>query len=867
MLAAQKLYPDAAIILPGSQEKSLRDFFIHSMSYLFNMADVSKIDFSNTSRLVLVDTRQRSRVPQIAFLLDKENIDIHIYDHHPPMEGDISGSFELIRSTGATASILCSLLREKNIALSPDEATVMAIGIYEDTGSFTYSSTTPEDLIQAGFLLSCGASIDTVVHFVVREIRSDQVTWLNELLNEMKIYNINGVNIHLSVISSPSYITDLAAIVQKVVRMEKLEVFFAIVLMKNKINIVARSRLPEVDAGKILIDFGGGGHAYAASARLADHTLAQVELMLIQKLEKEVRPVRVTKNLMSSPAIMIEPGRTCREAGELMTRYNINTLLVVDKEKNLYEGYITRQVIEKILYHQLSHIPVREYMNSEAGFISSDADITQIEQMVIEEKQRIIPVIDEGVIRGVITRTNFLNYLVQHNKDITDTLTDAEIQKKIKTKHINNLLSQRLDQRILKLLKDIGETGREMGCNTFAVGGFVRDLLLDHDNLDIDIVVEGDGIEFAKTFAKKEGCRVSPHKKFSTAVIVYPDNFKVDVASARIEYYKTPAALPIVEKSSIKLDLARRDFTINTLAISLHPDNFGRLIDFFGGMRDLKDKTVRTIHNLSFVEDPTRIFRAIKFANRFDFKIGKVTSNLIKNAVLIKCFNNLSGSRVLSELKQILSESNPIPAIKTMEAYGLEKILHKKLIFVPQTYQLLESVNKIMAWHDLLYTNEEYLRWTVYFMAVLYRRPYKVCKEICERLNIPSKEGILLMEKRYEAEAQLALIEKAPSYKMEDLYWVLIGLKTEHLLYMMVLANNEDTKKAISYFYTHLRNIKTLIRGKDLVSLGLKPGPAFSLILNKVLTEKIGGKLKTKEEELAFVREFAGEFAFFHSEQ
>jgi tRNA nucleotidyltransferase (CCA-adding enzyme) len=475
--------------------------------------------------------------------------------------------------------------------------------------------------------------------------------------------------------------------------------------------------------------------------------------------------------------------------------------------------------------------------------------------MIIEEKQKIIPVIDDNVIKGVITRTNLLNYLVQHSKE--DILTESEIQKKLKIRRVDHLLHQQLDKRILKLLENIGQTGQDLGWNIFVVGGFVRDLLLGYDNLDIDIVVEGDGIEFAKTFAKKEGCRVNIHKKFATAVIVYPDSFKVDVASARMEYYKTPAALPIVEKSSIKLDLTRRDFTINTLAISLNPNNFGRLIDFFGGMRDLKDKTIRTIHNLSFVEDPTRIFRAIKFANRFDFDIGKLTSNLIKNAVLINCFKNLSGLRVLAELKQIFAESDPIPAVKIMEDYGLEKILHKELHFIPQTYQLLESVNKIMVWHDLLYTNEEYLRWAIYFMAIFNRCSHQVSKEVCERLNIPPKERTLLMEKRYEAETQLALIEKAPSsYKMEDLYWKLTGFKTEYLLYMMALANNEDTKKAISYYYTHLRHVKPAIRGKDLISLGFKPGPVFSDILNKVLTEKLGGKLKSKEEELDYVRRY-----------
>ena len=857
MLAAQKLYPGSVIIFPGSQEKNLRDFFISSTSYLFNMADPSSIDFSQTLKLVIVDTRQKSRLPQVSKLFNKKDIEINIYDHHPAMEGDVTGSFEIIRQTGATTTILTTLLQEKKIFPTPEEATIMALGIYEDTGSFTFSSTTKEDLEQAAFLLSCGANLNTIVSFVVKEIKSEQVTWLNELLNEMTTHKINGVDIHMSVIFSPTYITDLATIVQKVVRMENLDIFFAIVLMDNKITIIARNRIPEVDAGKILSGFGGGGHSYAASAKVDNQTLAQVEMRLIEQLQKEVKSIQIATNLMTSPAITIEPHVTCKTAGNMMTRYNINSLLVADQSKNSYEGYITRQIIEKTLHHKLSHLSVKEYMNSEVSYISSDADVLQIENIIIEGKHRILPVIDNGWIKGVITRTDLLNYLVQHNKALKKSDTEPGFKRNAKKRQIENILYQRLDNRIKQFLQNIGKTGNELGFNMFVVGGFVRDLLLNRQIEDIDIVVEGDGIEFARVYAKKEGCRINTHKKFGTAVIIFPDNFKIDVASARLEYYKTPAALPIVEKSSIKLDLARRDFTINTLAISLNPDNFGTMIDYFGANRDLKDKTIRIIHNLSFVEDPTRIFRAIKFSNRFGFKIGKVTSNLIHNAIKIDCFKNLSGLRVLSELKQIFEEENPIPAIRTMEAYGLEKVIHKELTFIPNTYHLLESVNKTLSWHDLLYVDDQYPRWSIYFMALLNRCSYKVCEQICNRLKVPVKERGILLEKRYKAEKQLQLIENAANYTKEDLYWILINFKTEFILYMMARAKSDETRKAISNFYTHQRNIRPYIQGRDLLEIGVPPSPVFSTILNQILTAKLDGQLKTKKEEIKFATEYA----------
>ena len=857
MLAAQKLYPEALIIFPGSQEKNLRDFFISSMSYLFNMADPASIDFTDTRILVLVDTRQKSRLLGVDDLLENKQVAIHVYDHHPPGPDDVTADMEVCKPYGATVTILGEILQEKNMVPTPEEATVMALGIYEDTGMFTHASTTRADFMQAGYLLSCGASLNTIVSLVVREIKAEQVTWLNELLNEMTVHKINGIEVHISTISASYYITDLASIVQKIVRMESLDLYFAIVLMGNKINIIARNRIPEVDVGTILASFGGGGHAYAASAKVENHTLTQVELLVIDQIKKATRKIQVARTLMSAPAITIPTTASCEQAGTIMTRYNINTLVVVDVIKNLYEGYITRQVVEKIFFHQLKDRPVEEYMNSEASSVSSDADIDEIEYKIIEEKQRIIPVIDNGTITGVITRTDLLNYLVQHNKAVKHADQLLFKRQNIKKRQIHNIMEQRLDARTLELLKAIGKTGDDLHLRLFVVGGFVRDLMLQRRVDDIDIVVEGDGIFFARHFAQKMGCRVNTHKKFGTAVIIFPDNVKVDVASARLEYYNFPAALPIVEKSSIKRDLARRDFTINTLALSLNPDSFGTMIDYFGANRDLKDKTIRTIHNLSFVEDPTRIFRAIKFSNRFGFKIGKVTSNLIKNAMKVDCFRNLSGLRVLSELKQIFSEENPIPAIQTMTSYGLEKVIHPRLEISPADYITFESVNKTLAWHDLLYVDEKYPRWAVYFMVLLHRCPFDVCEQICKRLMVPVSETRLLMETRYKAENRLGFIASNFPVSRQKLYWSLINFKTECILYMMALTKDEAVRKAISNFYTDYRHVKPLIRGRDLINIGVTPGPEFTTIFRQVLNAKLDGDLDTRQKEIAFAAEYA----------
>lgn len=223
MLAAQKLYPDALAVFPGSQEKNLRNFFIKSMVYLFNMADIKDIDLTNLKRLVLVDTRQPGRIGKLAAVLDRPDIDIHIYDHHPPMSNDIKGDFEVHYLTGATVTILTEIIKNKGIDISPDEATIMCLGIYEDTGSFTFPSTTEKDFTAAAFLVSKGANLNVVSNLISREISPEQVGLLNDIIQASTRYNINGVEIVITTISTDNYVSDFAFLVQKMAKMENLD--------------------------------------------------------------------------------------------------------------------------------------------------------------------------------------------------------------------------------------------------------------------------------------------------------------------------------------------------------------------------------------------------------------------------------------------------------------------------------------------------------------------------------------------------------------------------------------------------------------------------------------------------------------------
>ncbi|MFH2044300.1 MAG: CBS domain-containing protein [Pseudomonadota bacterium] len=859
MLAAQKLYPGSLVVFPGLQEKNLRNFFVESMVYLFNMADIKKIDFTNVNRLVLVDTRQPARIGKLSSLLERDDLDIHIYDHHPPTANDIKGSFEIYRQTGATVTILAQILEEKNISISAEEATMMCLGIYEDTGSFIFPSTTEDDFKAAAFLLSKGANLNIISNLISREISPKQISLLNDMIQASTRHNINGVEVVVTTISSDTYINDFSFLVHKMARAEEIDAIFAIALMDNKVYLVARSRIPEVDVGLIMSNMGGGGHTYAASATIKGETLTQVEQKLFKVLDENIRTRRTAKRLMSSPAISVSGDVSCKDASSILTRYNINALLVTEKNNGKEEllGYITRQVIEKALYHKLDHVLLKEYMTTELATVGPEAELIEIQNKIIENKQRILPVIDKGLLTGVVTRTDLFNILARQSQHKNSEFSDQPSEyAHARTRNIVKFLEERLSKHHIELLKTIGKVAADIELRAYVIGGFVRDLLLYRKNEDIDIVVEGDGIAFAKKYAAIVGARTHLYAKFGTAVVIFPDGFKIDIASARMEYYKFPAALPSVEMSSIKLDLARRDFTINTMAIQLNPDKFGTLIDFFAAQKDIKEKTIKVLQNLSFVEDPTRIFRAIRFEQRFGFTIGKLTSSLIENAVKMDFSKRLSGRRVFSEFRLILEEENPISPIIRLNDYGLLKVIDPSIVLNNEAISYLNSVKQVISWYNLLFLEESYMKWAVYFLALFKNCKMEITENVCVRFEIAPKQRNIFCEDRLNAERCLYKLEGNLNIKNDGLYNLLIGFKIEIILYMMAITKKEKVKKAISLFITKLRKKKLSVSGKDLKKLGIEPGPLYKEILEAALCARLNGALKTKNDELEFIKNY-----------
>jgi tRNA nucleotidyltransferase (CCA-adding enzyme) len=846
MIAAQKLYPRAVPVFPGAQEKKLRDF-IDSFGP-FPVKRLKDIDFSSVRRLIVVDAKSPHRLGPLEELLARPGVDVHVYDHHAHEEGDIRGSVEVLAEVGAASTIFAELLKEKNLQPTPMEATVLSMGIYEETGNLLYPSTTDRDLQAVSYLLRCGASLTIVSAYLKTELSADEVDVLSELTHSQTEVFVGGLRVIIAKATREKYLGDAAHLAHRIMNMEYTDAVFIILSMQGKLLMVGRSRAPELSVSEVLEAFGGGGHPTAASATTKDVPLEIAEEKLIAVLKAAVKPGKVASDVMTTPVVTIDAGSTMKEAENRMTRYGVNVLPVT--RDGCYRGVLSRETVEKALFHGFRESRVIDFATTDAMTAEKHTPSRDVESIMIEQNQRFMPVLEGDRIIGAITRTDLLRAMYEDHlrrSMVKEPLTE---DRSFIRKNIASWLRNRYPREIHELLKCAGETAESLGYRAYLLGGSVRDLLRGEENLDMDIVIEGDGIAFAHAFGKKLNARVHSHARFGTAKII-KDNRKLDIATARTEYYESPAALPTVEMSSIKKDLYRRDFTINTLAVKLNPGEMGKLVDFFGGQRDIKEKTIRVLHNLSFVEDPTRAFRAFRFAERFGFRLSKHTENLIRSALRMNLFDKLSGSRLYEEMLLIFEEKDPVAVMRRLAESGLLAVIHPKLTFSERLENLLTAVHDTLLWFGLLFTEERPDPGMIYLMALTAELDEEDKEAALRRLSTPPN----VMESIIGASRVVRdTVRHLPLDDPALLHEALVHLRLETILCSMAFTGDEEKKKAISRYLIELRNVQPLLRGDDLKAMGLEPGPAYSVLLREILWERLRGTLASREEEEHFVR-------------
>jgi len=853
MVAAKKIYKDALLVFTGAVEKNVRKF-ISIYGELIKIAPLKKIKIEEITKLIIVDTRIKKRIGPFANVINKRDLEIHIYDHHPSTAEDIKGDLNVIEEVGATTTIILKKIKEMNIEISPIEATLFALGIYEDTGSLTFSTTTVDDINSISYLFDKGIKLKVVANFINIGLSLTQKKLLNKLLLSSKEIFCKGIRINMAKAEVKNYTEGLALLTHRLIEIENSDVFFTIVKMAERIYIVGRSRINSVDVDEILKELGGGGHFQAASAVVKDLSLDELEKKLIGILERKVEVGIVAKNIMSSPVKTVNTSASIEETKKILLRYGHNGIPVV--EEGELKGIITMQEVNRAKQHGLGKELVSKYMSNQIISVKLKTPLTEIQELMINyDIGRTLVVNQENKLVGIITRTDLIRNLYGEGHIPKRSFsTYIKTSSKIERKKQIELIEKIFPKRVQNIINKIGEIGDKLNFPVFIVGGVVRDLFLGIENYDIDIVVEGDGIKYARELSRSWEGRIKSHEKFRTAVVILTDGFKIDVATARREFYEYPAALPEVELSSIKKDLYRRDFTINAMAIQLNQKHFGKLIDFFGGRKDLRIGIIRVLYNLSFVEDPARIIRAIRFEQRYNFKIDRATEDFLKKAIDDKLLSRLRKKRITEELIIILKEENPLKSLKRMEELGALKYILPEVELDEDTIERFNKVKDNYYFWKRNMSDEKIELWVIYFCCLIRNLKISQIQRIYKKLIIKQKSIDKINNCYSNLDQIIKMISQKNQISPSVIYLKLKGLPNETLFLAIAESDTNIAKERINNYFKKYKKESLYISGKELKELQVKPGPIYSQILNKLLCAQLDGEVKSKRDEIRFVK-------------
>ncbi|MFN8550993.1 MAG: CBS domain-containing protein [Candidatus Obscuribacterales bacterium] len=870
--AVSKLYPSARMILGYPLVGNVRNFVALYRSSM-PVTQMKYVDVENVRRIFIVDCQNVERLDEIARkMITEQKIPHVVFDHHqfdPNGLGPTAQEDSVIERVGSATTIVVDKIMSRNIHLTPFEATLMAIGIYEDTGCLTYSGTTDKDAACVAYLLKQGADLAIINDYIRPKMNDDQIGLLEDLIKDARVITVGGARVIVAVGSRDKYFDGVASLTRKLTEVESADAAFSVVHMRDRVHIVGRSDSHLIDVRLVVRKFGGDGHHGAGSAVTRNGTVESIAAEIEKLLRKQVKPEVVAEEIMISPVRTIRSNITMDEASRIMLRYGLDGVLVADEDSLV--GVVSRRDIDQAKHHKLGHAPVRGFMSKPVISIDRKTPLSKIQQIMVTEDIGRLPVLDEEKqLVGLVSRGDVLKTLYGDNGSKPflvpewATLLKNDFAASGSTVHLEprsvNLQKQMstLDTPTSWLCVQTGKVAAQLNMVAYAVGGSVRDLILKVPNYDLDFVIEGAAIDLANAMESAYPARlevVARHERFQTAKLwFYADTRRdIDFSTARTEFYEFPAALPTVEASQLEQDLLRRDFTINALAICLNPGRYGMLVDHFGGLEDLKKKTIRVLHAFSFIEDPTRIIRAVRFASRLEFNIEPKTKELAKRAVAMGIFDNLGGSRMRDELRSILESPRRIRALDLLAELGAKlRYLDAELEYQQSIRTLLRRAEGLMKRYTLGQP------WVVYLALLLSQLDEHRIDVVLDRLHLTNEQKAIV-RKGLAIPRQLPEVVETlnkQGVKNSQIYYLLKGKPEESLAIAACLASpGAPLRRMIRLYLEHLEKVQIELTGADLVELGVAPGPEIGRALDAILERKLDGLIFTRQDELDYVKE------------
>ena len=887
----------------------------------------------------IVDASQRDRLGKAAEWLDLPHLgEIAVFDHHLQADLDIPATVTQIEAVGATTTLIVEKLQahsDPEFRLQPSEATVMALGIHVDTGSLTFDGATARDARALAWLMEQGASLRVIAEYVEPGLSPQLQDLLKEALNNLRSETLHGYKVAWVLLSTEAFVPGLSALASRLLDLTETDALLlgnvykfsendnnrniAQSAVSNRLTIIGRSRIDNTNLSELFKPLGGGGHASAASLATRDVDPELTLNQLADALKAQIPHPPTARELMSSPVRSIRPETSVGEAHRILLRYGHSGLSVVDTgdgvppRKLRLAGIISRRDIDIALHHGFSHAPVKGYMTPQLKTIAPDTLLPEIEALMVTYDIGRLPVLENGQLVGIVTRTDVLREL--HQQKGRDRGSSAQLSHRHQPESVEQLLRSGISPELWQLLSIAANIAQKRGWQLYLVGGAVRDLLLATDDklalTDIDLVVDGNcgaddsgaGVELASALQKLyPNSRLDIHGQFQTAALLWNKDSAfgslwVDIATARTEFYAYPAANPEVEASSIRQDLYRRDFTINALAVRLGVPRSGELLDFFGGLQDLEAQQIRVLHANSFIEDPTRIYRAVRFAVRLGFAIEPQTEGYIRHAVESGIYYRIQGengrapaleTRLKSELKYILQAPYWKVALQMLGDLQALRCIHPTLELDRELWRQLRLLDRCLQQRkkstppyppqggkfrkkeekaiipnsqfpipnsQFPIPNDQFLiinipDWQMRLeVLIAYLAPgYR--DKVAANLQLPA-DSIKRLQHLEAGKKQLA--EHLPKCELPSQLVLLLRNYELPVLIAIALQSPRSVRRQIWAYLTRWANVEPPLNGNDLKALGYKPGPGFKRMLDDLLAATLDGDLDDRTDASSFL--------------
>ncbi len=875
-----KLYPGTRIVLAGGAHPAVRDFLALYRDE-FALIERRSVTPEKIKTLYVVDTQLRDRLGKTAEWLDLPQVEIRLYDHHPQTDRDIDAVEPIIEPIGATTTLITEQIQAQGTPLSVAEATAMALGIHVDTGSLTYDRSTPRDAQALAWLMAQGSNIKAVGEYVDPGLSPHLQTLLGTALEQFQSRTEQGNTIAWVMLHTKAYVPGLSSVTSRLMELTDSDgLLLGNVYQRSGrsvLVVIGRSRIVGTDLNQLFQPFGGGGHATAAALTVHDLDPTETLHQLVQEFAAQVPPAVQARELMSSPVRTVLPQTTIAQAQRILLRYGHSGLSVADEQGDLV-GVISRRDLDIAFHHGFSHAPVKGYMTRYVRTIALETPLPEIEDLMVTYDIGRLPVVADGKLLGIVTRTDVLRRRTRHNG------RGGKLIKRTGSSEVRRLMPSldRLAEPLQELLAIAAQKAQERGWHLYLVGGGVRDLLLSQGDepvmlSDLDLVVDGyhqaaesgAGMILGQELqALYPAARLEVHGKFQTAALLWHqdevlDSLWIDIATARTEFYPYPAANPEVEASSIQQDLYRRDFTINALALRLTQPNAAEMLDFFGGVEDLQAGRVRVLHANSFIEDPTRIYRGVRFATRLGFEFDSQTEDYIRHAIASGIYRQVQDTRngkvvapalqtrLKAELRYILQSAYWRHAIQQLGDLDALTCIHPTLKLTRYLWRQLELME---YWLQRFDPEARLVHWQMLLEVLISAIDSEARRTVAQNLQLTA-DGIDRLAQLADVEATIA--RQLPNCRKPS---QIVQLLQEYDLAMLLLVGVrlKHDRQVIRQYLSHWSQIKPILNGNDLRELGYKPGPQFKDLLAALLAATLDGELTDREAAIDFVQKRFG---------